>query len=249
MIRNSPLTSLASTLFSVLGALMFCAVSTVSAQTIAIPGLYATGVGLSGNLLADNRVDPHYVVTAIPGSAPIDNFGNARTVSASAKPNDWVSNTSTARWITTPGTATEGGGAGGNNTKRVTGEFDYTLTFTMPAGVMLSTATITGSGWADDSATIYLNGSLVSGQSTGSFYGSAGSFTLNNTNATFLSGTNTITFRVNNSGGGPTGLLINSLSGTVAVPEVGTILPIFGALAIYGLVVARRRSSRQTATA
>ena len=63
------------------------------------------------------------------------------------------------------------------------------------------------------------------------------------------SGTNTITFRVNNSGGGPTGLLINSLSGTVAVPEVGTILPIFGALAIYGLVVARRRSSRQTATA
>ncbi len=238
-------------LFFPFAALVF--VASASAQTVSIPGLYTTGVDNSNVLLGNNQVDAHYVVIAIPGSAPADNAGDSRTVRSTPSnplPGGWVSNTSSARWITTPGTPTTGSGTGGNNTNRVTGIFDYRLTFTMPAGAVLSTVSITGVGAADDSTQIFVNGVLVSGQATGS-YSSTAAFTLNSSNATFASGTNTIVFRVNNSGGGPTGLIITSLSGTVTVPEVGTILPVAGAMALYGLVLWRRRSraaSSQPAT-
>ncbi len=229
----------------VFGATVLLAWLNLSAQTVAIPGLYNTGVDDDGKKLGNNAVDTHYVVTAKPPAAPADNLGNAYTVRGSAIPGAWVGNPSDSRWITTPGTST-GGGSNGNDPARVNGVFDFTLSFNMPAGAILSTVAITGSGWADDSTTITVNGTLVSGQQTGTYFGAAGSFSLNSSNATFLAGSNTITFRVNNSGGGPTGLLINSLSGTVSVPEVGAVLPIFGAIALYGLVIWRRRSGVTT---
>jgi hypothetical protein len=236
----------------ILGATLLMAWLNLSAQTVAIPGLFNTGVDNDGKRLGGNNLDPHYVVTAIPAAAPADNLGNAYTVVSSRAnplPAGWVANPSDSRWITTPGTSTAGGGvSNGNDPARVNGLFDYTLTFSMPAGAILSTVSISGSGWSDDSATIYVNGILVSGQATASYSGAAASFSLTSSNATFLSGSNKITFRVNNSGGGPTGLLINSLSGTVSVPEVGAVLPIFGALALYGLVICRRRNRGNTST-
>ena len=87
-----------------------------------------------------------------------------------------------------------------------------------------------------------MNGTLVSGQSIASA-SSTNSFSLSAANASFVDGTNTITFRVNNAvNNTATGLLITSLSGTTAVvPEVGTVLPIVTALAVFGFLRLSRR--------
>ncbi len=236
--RNNPhlLRSLALVFVFAVGC-----VGVASAQTVAIPGLYATGVDNSGNRLGGNDPDPHYVVTAKPAAAPANNLGTSRTVNGNAIATFWVGNPTTSRWITTPGTPSSGSGSGGQNPFRETGNYDYTLTFTMPAGAILSTVAISGVGAADNSATIYVNGVLVSGQSI-TTYGSTNSFSLTGANASFQTGTNTITFRVNNNINN-TGLLITSLSGTVSVPEVGAVLPILGAIGLYGLVIVRRRKT------
>ena len=221
------------------------AAALLRAQTVSIPGLFTTGVNNANAIMTNNAVDAHYVVSNIPASAPSNNAGNSRVINTSALPGAWTGNTPAARWITTPGRST-GTGSGGENPSRVNGTFDYTLTFTLPAGGILSTVNITGVGASDDSTEIFVNGTLVSGQSTAS-YTTTQAFTLNSSNASFVSGTNTITFRVNNSGGGPTGLLITSLSGTVDIPEVGTWLPVLGAILLYGVVLWRRRSPAFTA--
>lgn len=225
------------------GYLFFWGLGRLHAQTVAITGLYATGVNNSNALLGNNASDAHYVVSNVPAGAPANNAGTSRTVATSALAGAWTANTSAARWVTTPGTSTSGSGtasSGGNDPSRVNGTFDYTLTFTMPAGGILSSVSITGAGSADDSTQIYVNGVLVSGQSTGSYSSTAG-FSLNSSNATFVSGANTITFRVNNSGGGPSGLIITSLGGTVDIPEVGAWLPVLGAIGLYGGIRLRRR--------
>jgi hypothetical protein len=212
--------------------------ATARAQLTDIEGLYTTGVRDNGNLRGDDAADSHYVVTAIPGGAPANNLGNSRTVTT--LDGGWTANTGTARWITTKGKASSGAGTGGANVNRVAGDFDYTLTFDMPVGAQLATVYISGTGAADNSATIYVNGVLVAGQSiTGA--GSTNSFSLNASNASFVSGSNTITFRVNNTVNGPSGLFIGSFSGTVVVPEMGAFLPAAGALAVYGAVALRRR--------
>jgi hypothetical protein len=200
------------------------------AQTVSIAGLFTTGVTNSNVLLGDNAADAHYVVNG-PG-ATYD--GNSRTVTASALAGGWVANTSSARWITTPLSGTNG-----TSPNRPNGTYDYTLTFTMPTGAQLNTVWISGTGAVDDTATILVNGAVVTGQTLNT-WSSTNSFSLNSSNATFTSTTNTITFRVNNSGGGATGLLITSLSGTAVVPEVGAFLPIAGALALVAAVRVRQ---------
>lgn len=223
------------------GVLLIFVSLNASAQTVAIQGLYATGVDDSNILLGDNKADAHYVVTAIPPAASSNNLGVSRTVTTLHPL--WTANTSSARWITTKGNPSAGAGSGGNNSNRVAGDFDYTLTFTMPAGAVLSTISIAGIGAADNTSQILVNGVVVAGQSIATYTGT-NPFSLNNSNATFVSGTNTITFRVTNVINN-TGILITSLSGTVAVPvpEVGTMFPIFGAVGFYGFVLWRRRTS------
>lgn len=201
------------------------------AQTVSIAGLFTTGVNGSGTLLGDNTADAHYVVNGTGTTYD----GNSRTVTASALAGGWVANTSSARWITTPLSGTNG-----TNPTRPNGTYDYTLTFTMPTGAQLNTVSITGIGAVDDTAAIYVNGTLVSGQTLNT-WSSTNGFSLNSSNSTFLSTTNTIMFRVNNSGGGATGLLITSLSGTAVVPEVAAFLPIAAALTLVAAVRAKRR--------
>jgi hypothetical protein len=195
-------------------------------QVVAIPGLFATGVDGSNTLLGSNTVDSHYVVTASSLGAAYT--GNAYTVKSQAIPNGWTPNLTGARWIV----GERSGGGDGNNPSRAAGTFDYTLTFTMPTGAQLATVSINGSGAADDSATIFVNGVLVSGQSITSA-SATNSFTLDGTNAAFAAGSNTIVFRVNNTSSSDTGLFIGGLSGTVVVPEVGAYLPVVGALAFF----------------
>lgn len=208
------------------------------AQLTSITGLFTTGVDASGTMLGNNVQESHYVITADTGGTPTG--GGAYTVKNTQLGAGWMANpASGSRWVV----ADSGGANPGNNPSRAAGTYDYTLTFTMPAGGQLATVSITGTGAADNSSTIYVNGVLVSGQSiTG--LGSANSFTLDSSNASFNSGSNTITFRVNNTTSSATGLLINSFSGTVFVPETAAYLPAAGAVGVYALLALRRKWRR-----
>jgi hypothetical protein len=209
------------------------------AQLTSITGLFTTGVDASGTKLGNNVQETHYIITANTGGTPTG--GGAYTVRASSLGAGWMANpASGSRWVV----ADSGGANPGNNPSRAAGTYDYTLTFTMPAGAQLTTVSISGTGAADNSATIYVNGVLVSGQSIAGS-GSASSFTLNSANASFNSGSNTITFRVNNTATSATGLLINSFSGTVIVPENAAGLPAAVAVGAYALLALRRRWNRR----
>lgn len=208
------------------GAIFFAGAA--HAQTVSIAGLFTTGVDGTGATLGDTALDSHYVVTA--STAGSNYIGTSYTVKTTSLDSGWVANSSTSRWIVDPRPGSPDG-----TSNRPDGTFDYTLTFTMPVGAILSTVSISGAGAAGDSAAIYVNGTLVSGQSIAAS-GSINYFTLNSTNSTFNSTSNTITFRVSNvSNNTSTGLLITSLSGTAVVPEVGTYLPIAVGLLLFGL--------------
>jgi hypothetical protein len=221
---------------------IFLAASTSGwAQLTSITGLFTTGVNDSGVALGDNVQESHYVITANTGGTPTD--GGAYTVKTSGIPGGWVDNpiTGDARWVV----ADSGGKNPGNNPSRAAGTYDYTLTFTMPAGAQLDTVAIAGIGAADNSAAIYVNSVLVSGQSL-SGSGSTNAFTLNSTNATFQAGSNTITFRVNNTTKSDTGLLITSFAGTAIVPETHASLPVAVAVGISGIAAFLRRRRKQS---
>lgn len=209
--------------FIIFAAIISLGSSGARAQVVSIDGLFATGVDGSGATLGDAALDAHYVVTA--SSAGSNYTGTSYAVSTSFLDGAWAANSSSARWIVDPRPGNPDGKA-----TRPDGTFDYTITFTMPTGAQLTTASISGNGAAGDSGAIYVNGVLVSGEAIAGG-SSTNAFTLNSTNSTFAAGSNTVTFRVTNAtNNSSTGLLITSLSGTVVVPEVGAFLPVAGAL-------------------
>ena len=211
------------------------------AQLTSITGLFTTGVNASGTALGNNIQESHYVITADTGGTPTG--GGAYTVKSTALGAGWMANpASGSRWVV----ADSGGSNPGNNPSRPAGTYDYTLTFSMPAGAQVWAVSITGTGAADDSASIYVNGILVSGQSLAGA-GATSSFTLDSSNATFNAGSNTITFKVNNTTSSATGLLINSFAGTVNVPETAAYLPAAGAVSIYAVLALRRRLRKRRA--
>lgn len=229
----APMKALRPILLLVLAALAMAA--TAQAQLTSITGLFTTGVDASGVALGNNVQESHYVITANTGGTPTG--GGAFTVKANQLGAGWMANpASGSRWVV----ADSGRSNPGNNPSRAAGTYDYTLTFTMPAGAQLTTVSITGTGAADNSATIYVNSVLVSGQSIAGS-GSASSFTLSASNSSFNSGSNTITFRVNNTTTSATGLLINSMSGNVIVPENAAYLPAAGAVGVAAVTALLRR--------
>lgn len=205
----------------------------VSAQTVSISGLYATGVDNNGVAMGNTALDAHYIVTAnTAGNSQYS--GTSYTVQTSSLGAGWVANTAAARWIVDPRPGSPDG-----TSNRPAGTFDYTLSFNLPVGSILSTVAISGTGAADDSATIYVNGTLVSGVSLAAS-DSTNSFSLTAANSAFVAGANTITFRVSNSSSSSTGLFISSLSGTAVVPEVGAFLPVVGALLLVAAMKLKR---------
>jgi hypothetical protein len=170
------------------------ALATTSSD-IAIAGLFSTGVNASGVPLAIGTVDPHYVLSsndpAFPGP-------NALAVTPNAA---WTPNTATSTWISIQASTT-----GANN-----GIYTYTTTFTLAGDP--TTATLSGSWAADDSVTLNLNGTQVASRAA-SAYGSAAAFTVP-VGSPFVAGTNTLAFVTVNSGNGPTGLQVVTLTGTV----------------------------------
>ncbi|MBC1198209.1 hypothetical protein H0901_24010, partial [Microcystis aeruginosa BLCCF158] len=151
-----------------------------------IANLYNTGVDDARQVLGDSIEDPHYKLTTYPGATEI------RSVTILTKfP---VANTKTARWI-------------GPNTPSV-GDYSYTTTFTLPH---FSEALIVGELSADDRITDI----LINGVSLGNPLPLSSWTTISKLSISkgFVVGTNTIEFKVHNSHG-PTGLRIDSISGT-----------------------------------
>ena len=195
--------------------------------------LFNTGVDAGGVPLANAAasIDPHYVISINPDiSAGAD--GATHVEDEAAFPivaGPWLSNTTTAKWIA-PRFDTAGSAAG---------LYEYSMSFSLPAGAILPTATISGLWAFDDGGVaggIFLNGfEVVPAENPG--FGGLTAFTIP-TGSPFLAGANTLSFQGTN-GGGYTGLIVDRLSGTV------DIVPEPGALALLGLVTigvgARRR--------
>ncbi|MEO6418572.1 MAG: hypothetical protein ABIP39_04155, partial [Polyangiaceae bacterium] len=174
--------------------------------TAAIP-LFPTGVNAGGTALAIGSTDPHYAVTATTDTnypAP-----PSRSALVTSKNAGWGTPTAPAAWISLNNHQCSG--APGSTCQSAT--FDYTTTFTLPAGTHPATATITLTVVADDDVNIRLNGTSV-GNFTNAY--ATGSTLTIPAGSTFNANPtpNTLTFHITNSGGGPTGLAVYAISGS-----------------------------------
>jgi len=213
------------------------------------PVIYNTGVDASG-LIPYPGPDGIYAeftygltppVLTASGQAPAGFTSNGSSVIEDPNvfpisTNNWLLNTSTAQWITTPDADAATGDPSG--ALGPGGYYVYTEAFTMN-GFSPTGATLAGNFAADNSATAYLNGNLI-GTSTG-FSSLSG---LSNGASDFKSGTNYLSFIVfnipNGTSGNPTGLFVDSLAitATPSTPEPA----FYGVLAVglAGLFVAAR---------
>ncbi len=181
-----------------------------------LTSLTNTGVGPGGILLADDTVDPNYLLppAAVPAGMPADYHGNAVAVSDLCHatgtgcawlnrylnytcyeyvpwnlPPDPAHTTAASKWIAPDYT---------NNGCSPVGNYTYTLNFVLPAGFNPATATISGRWAADNAASMKLNGVLVPGLVT-PVIASWTSFTIP-PGSGFVSGANSLAFIVNNYG-------------------------------------------------
>lgn len=162
-----------------------------------ITDLYNTGVDDARQVLGDSISDPHYRLTSYPAST-VTLTSAVTTPNKDLAPINWVPNTKTARWIG-PSTPFANGPVG---------DYVYTTTFTLPN---FSEALIVGELSVDDNITdILVNGVSAGNPVPLSSWIGISRFSISKG---FIVGTNTIEFKLH-SIGGPTGLRIDSISGT-----------------------------------
>ncbi|MFB2738303.1 hypothetical protein [Umezakia ovalisporum] len=180
-------------------------------EILSITDLYNTGVDNARQVLADSIPDPHYTLATYPAGTELP---GVTTPNKDLAPINWVPNTQTARWIG-PKTPFANGPVG---------NYSYTTTFTLPE---FSEALIVGELSVDDNITdIVLNGVSVGNPVPLSSWTKIGRFSIS---TGFVVGTNTLEFKLH-SVGGPTGLRIDSISGTykpssLTAPIVVTVPP------------------------
>ena len=170
--------------------------TTSSADTAAIAGLFPTGVNAAGALLPSGTVDPHYVLSSSDPAFPGHN-----AVAVNANP-AWIANTAGSKWISIRPNAMGAADA----------TYTYTTAFTLTS-VDPKTASLSGSWAADDSVILILNGTQVAAYPAKA-YTALASFSVA-AGGPFVLGTNTLAFATVNSGGGPTGLQIATIAGSV----------------------------------
>jgi hypothetical protein len=162
-----------------------------------IPGLFATGVDDARTVLVDGTVDTHYQLVINPDGATTEAFTQDTTLFPIVG-GPWLLAGDQSAWIGPR--ADTSGAAGGDYTYRI--QVDLT-------GLDPTTAFISGRWSSDNEGTLLLNGAATGLRNTAGF-GTWTDFTIT---AGFLSGMNTIEFRINNAGSGYTGLRTQSLRG------------------------------------
>jgi hypothetical protein len=164
------------------------------AATVAIPGLFSTGVDAIGAGLPSNADDPHYQNLTLMKPAKVIHPNNPA----------WLADTTNYRWVWETAQATPIGVAR-----------TFRLTFSLD-GLDPATAAITGQ-WASDNLGpgIALNGHDL-GMPTTSQFTAFTPFSIAPGNPFFVAGTNTLDFTVQDQGG-VAGFLVGPITGT-AVP-------------------------------
>lgn len=187
--------------------------------------VFGTGVSPTGALLPDTAIDPHYTLIQYPGqvgTTPAPTFvlsGITHTYILSGTSSKWISWSPT--WIdATP-----------------SGVWVYRTTFDL-TGFLPNTAVLTGRIASDDEATIFLNG-----VNTGIVSPRSDVFTELTLSTGFVSGVNTIDFRVTNLpfvSFNPSALRVDLSGSATAVPEPSTMA--LSVVGVVGLLFLRRRT-------
>ena len=205
------------------GAALFAAGASAAAP---IAGLYNTGVNNSGVQLAEGAVDPHYTVNG-GGAAYV--YTNAAYIT-----------TADAKFIALQADGLRPADQDTNT---------FSLSFDL-SGYNASTASISGLFGADNAGTVYLNGVQIATQTDAEIYPNFQSLTSFSANTGFLSGVNTLSFKVHDYNQ-PTAFVVSALTGSAlaAAPEPGTWVLMLGGVGILGAALRLRRAARAAALA
>jgi len=174
-----------------------------------IPDLFNTGLDNGRVALADGEIDPHYQIILNADSAVPDAIVEDSTLFPIVA-GPWLANTAASKWI---GPRRDTAGA-------APGDYVYETSINVPMDRDPSTIIIVGR-WASDNVGSDI---LVNGVSTGNLPNSQFTaytpFAIASSNATFVTGINTIDFKVNNAGLTPgwTGLRVEFLKSNLRIP-------------------------------
>ena len=201
------------------------------AAAVPITTLFNTGVNNDGTVRSNGETELHYTITSGPitGNLLVRTSAGGFPISTGA----WTDDNTISTWIT-PNFDEDIN----NRLNHPPGEYNYQTTFDM-TGYVTSSALITGNWIADDTGRLYFNGVDTGSTNSTSFLINSG----------FLSGINTLEFRVTNSNllsGNPTGLRVE-MSGTAnPIPEPTTIALLGIGLAGLAGVEVRRRLKKES---
>lgn len=205
-----------------------------SAATVPIPGIVNTGASFTAG-----QVDSNYSFAAISGTAVGTGGYGVVTADSGFPLSVWLANSSRSKWLTPSANQAQSYDPSANGTYRWTMNFNLT-------GFDASTALLSGRWAADNTGSLFLNGSLIS-QITAPVEGHRSWTTISQVNTGFLAGANVLEFVVTNVGsptGNPTGLRAEFASSVTAVPEPSSYAMLLAGLAAVAWVKRSRQAQR-----